>query len=543
VRGIPCYQGEATHIQHRGYRLGPNAEFTTPPTSHEYVIREITLIQGMKPSLTALSFAALLVLLQLFSVGIPPAHGAQAIPNSSLMPAQIGAINRYVSAEMVRQRIPGAEVAVYRNGEVAFQSGYGLANVELNAPVQPYTLMQSGSVGKQFTATAVMMLVEEHKIALDDPITKYFPDAPASWTWIKVENLLSHTSGLAEYENDERTQAGGTFDLRLDFTEDELLKKIEGLPIEFAAGDKWDYRNTNYVLLGILIHCVTGRFYGDFLQERIFVPLKMSATRIISDRDIIPNRASGYEIDAGVLKNQAFVSPTFNSTADGALYFNVVDLERWDRALMDASVISPESLRRMWTPFVLSDGKPNASSYGFGWSIREVNGHRVVEHSGAWQGFTTQISRYLDDKLTVVVLTNLDEGHSQPKNLARVIAGLVNPQLMPPLSTPIADARPEIAAAVRSLFKQLKAGTDLATKVAPDAKFHLTPGFAAEILNSLPPEWAPAPIVLITRTEAGDGVDSMFRVGPPGNWRRVHFVTNAAARITNFTVEPDPDNR
>jgi CubicO group peptidase (beta-lactamase class C family) len=164
-------------------------------------------------SVTALSSAALLLISSLFSAGIPAARGFQTTPGSALTPAQTSAINRYVSAEMVRQRIPGLELAVYRNGRVAFQSGYGLANVELNAPVQPYTLMQSGSVGKQFTATAIMMLVEERKISLDDPITKYFPDAPASWSWIKIENLLSHTSGLAEYENDERTQPGGSFDL------------------------------------------------------------------------------------------------------------------------------------------------------------------------------------------------------------------------------------------------------------------------------------------------------------------------------------------
>ena len=138
--------------------------------------------------------------------------------------------------------------------------GYGLANVEWNAAVTPDTIFQSGSVGKQFTATAVMMLVEEGKVGLDDPVKKYFPDAPARWNDIKVHNLLSHTSGLSEYETGARTKAGGPFYMRLDYTEDELYKKIAEMPMDFKTGEDWAYRNTNYVLLGILIHRLTGQF-------------------------------------------------------------------------------------------------------------------------------------------------------------------------------------------------------------------------------------------------------------------------------------------
>ena len=291
-------------------------------------------------------------------------------------------IDRYVTAEMARQRIPGAEVGIYRDGAALLEKGYGLANVELPAPVRPETIMQSGSVGKQFAATALMMLVEQGKVGLNDSITKYFPDAPVRWQPVKVKNLLSHTSGLAEYVSGARVKPGGEFYLRLDFTEDELVHKIEQLPIEFKPGDDWTYRNTNYVLLGILIHRVTGMFYGDYLHEKIFAPLDMNATRIISDQDIIPNRAAGYRISGGKLKNQEFVSPTFNSTADGTLYFNVVDLEKWDRALYGASLLTRASLDRMWTPFLLNDGKVNTAGYGFAWLVADVNGHKVIEHRG-----------------------------------------------------------------------------------------------------------------------------------------------------------------
>lgn len=354
----------------------------------------------------------------------------QALPG--LKPEQVESIDRYVTEEMTRQHVPGLEVGIYSRGRVLLAKGYGLSNVELNVAVKPETLFQSGSVGKQFVSAAVMMLVEEGKIGLDDSLVKYFPDAPAAWKTILIKNLLSHTSGLAEYETPERSGPKGPFYLRLDFTEEELADKIEALPIESAPGEKWNYRNTNYVLLGVIVHKVTGKFYADYLQERIFKPLSMTSTRLISDADIIPNRSSGYEWKDGKLQNQEWVSPTFNSTADGTLYFNVLDVAKWDAALYGTSLLKQASLDRIWTVFPLNDGKPNPAHYGFAWSIDAIKGHKVIEHGGAWQGFTCDISRYVDDSLTVVVLTNL--AGARPGPMAHIIAGLVVPALLPPPS-------------------------------------------------------------------------------------------------------------
>ena len=373
--------------------------------------------------------------------------GAPAIQSQS--------VDDYLAQEMKAQHIPGLALGVYRNGEIVKAQGYGLANVELNVAVKPETIFQSGSVGKQFAATAVMMLVEEGKVGLDDAITKYFPGAPDTWNNIKVRNLLSHTSGLAEYESDERTGPSGPFYLRLDFTEDELLRKAEALPFDFQPGEKWSYRNTNYLLLGFLIRKVTGEFYGDYLHERIFKPLGMNATRIISEADIIPNRAAGYQLVKGELKNQDWVSPTFNSTADGALYFTVLDLAKWDAALYTEKLVKKSSLDQMWTVAKLNDGKPNKSNYGFAWTIDQMNGHRVIEHGGAWQGFTTYIARYVDDKLTVVVLTNLDSANSNPGRIAHHVAGLYVPALMPPELKPIEDKEPQVTAFFREVLQKI----------------------------------------------------------------------------------------
>ena len=148
-----------------------------------------------------------------------------------------GKVDAFVKSELQRQRIPGVAVGVYRDGKLTKAQGYGLANVEWDAAVTPDTIFQSGSVGKQFTATAVMMLVEVGKVGLDDPIKKYFPDAPETWDDIKVHNLLSHTSGLSEYETGARTKMGGPFYMRMDYTEDELYKRIKEMPMDFKTGE------------------------------------------------------------------------------------------------------------------------------------------------------------------------------------------------------------------------------------------------------------------------------------------------------------------
>jgi len=332
--------------------------------------------------------------------------------------AQSDLVDEYLRSEMKSRQIPGLALLVIRDGKIVKAQGYGLANVELQVPVKPETVFQSGSVGKQFTATAVMMLVEEGKVSLEDPLTKFFPDAPPAWKSVSVRHLLSHTGGFGDYPKN--------FDFHHDRTEDEMLKLVESQPLAFPPGSKWEYSNLGYLTLGVLIHRVTGQFYGDFLHERIFAPLGMN-TRIISEPDIIPNRAAGYRLVKGELKNQEWVAPSINTTADGSLYFTILDLAKWDAALYTEQLLKRTSLQQMWTPVKLNDGKENPEGYGFGWRIRAVRGHRLIEHAGAWQGFTTHISRYVNDKLTVVVLTNL-EG-ADPGALSHHVAGLYVPEL------------------------------------------------------------------------------------------------------------------
>ena len=336
-----------------------------------------------------------------------------AFPSTSFAQSS-KAVDEYIHSEMQRQKIPGLALLVSRDGKIIRAQGYGLSNVELQVPVKPETIFQSGSMGKQFTAAAIMMLVEEGKIALDDPVSKFLPGAPAAWNDVTIRELLSHTAGFTDYPD--------SFDFRKDYTEADLLKIVEGIPLAFPPGTSWSYSNLGYLTLGILIHHVTGEFYGDFLQQRIFQPLGMTTTRIISEADIVPNRAAGYRLVDGRLKNQEWVSPTLNTTADGALYFSIVDLAKWDAALYTEKLLKRSSLDEMWTVVKLKNGEPNSGSYGFGWSILNKDGHRVFDHGGAWQGFKTHISRYVDDKLTIVVLTNLES--AEPAKIVEGVARL-----------------------------------------------------------------------------------------------------------------------
>lgn len=322
-------------------------------------------------------------------------------------------VDEFVAAEMKSQQIPGVSLAIVKDGKPVLVKGYGLANVEHNVAVKPQTVFQSGSVGKQFTAMAVMMLVEEGKISLDDPLAKYFEGAPESWQKIKVRNLLTHTSGLPDYTDE-------MVDFQKNYSEADLVEYAKKLPLQFEPGEKWKYSNTGYVLLGVIIHKASGQFYGDFLHDRVFVPLGMTTARIISERDIVPNRAAGYERKNGELKNQDWVSPSLNTTADGSLYLTSLDMIKWDAALRERKLLKPSSYDQMWTGMKLNDGKD--SGYGFGWFVSKKDGKLFVEHSGSWQGFESYIGRWEGDGLTVILFCNL--AHVKPNKIGHEVAKL-----------------------------------------------------------------------------------------------------------------------
>ena len=316
--------------------------------------------------------------------------------------AQADKIDDIVVAEMKRTNTPGVAIAIMKDGKPIKIKGYGYANLEHKVPVKPETVFQSGSVGKQFTSTLVMMLVEEGKIGLEDPVSKYITESAGKWDKVTVRHLLTHTSGLPDMPYH-------TMDLTKPYTEEDMVKLMIDQPIPKDPGVEWRYNNGGYVMLGVLVKRATGKFYGDLLAEKIFKPLGMGC-RVISEADIVPNRAAGYEPnEMGELRNQGWVSPSLNTTADGALYMTALDMAKWDAALYTEKLLKKASLDQMWTPVKLNDGKEanfQEGGYGFGWSVSKVAGHSLIDHAGAWQGFNAYIGRLVDKKLTVVVLAN-----------------------------------------------------------------------------------------------------------------------------------------
>ncbi|MEO8090477.1 MAG: serine hydrolase domain-containing protein [Gemmatimonadales bacterium] len=381
---------------------------------------------------------------------------------------QLDSISRYVASEMRRQQIPGLSVAILRGDTILLARGYGFANLELRVPASDSTVYQSGSLGKQFTAAGVGMLARQGRLNIEDRITRWFPEGKGVWDSITVRHLLTHTSGIPEYTD-------SLIDLRKDYTEEQLVTLAASRPLDFPPGDTWSYSNTGYAILGALIRRVTGQFYGDVLQQLIFAPLGMG-TRIISEADIIPNRSAGYRLVEKQVKNQEWVSPSLNTTADGALYLTANDLAKWAVALNHRQLPDGRVLDAAWTPARLNDG--GAVPYGFGWDLSDQRGHRRVGHTGAWQGFETVIYRYPEFNLSVVVLTNLAE--ALPSAIAEGIAGILEPALEPPqrLETPLRGTRPP--AAIPALLARVAAGNE-AGMVTPGLQRFQRPAMRREL--------------------------------------------------------------
>ena len=323
-------------------------------------------------------------------------------------------VDDFIQAEMKRQKIPGLSLAVLKNGKILKAKGYGFANVEWNVPATPETVYQLASITKCFTATAVMQLVEDGKLSLKDNISAYLPDLPKTWSEVTVWHLLTHSSGIKNY-----TQLAAIADNpEKHFNAAEIIALVADLPLEFRPGERYDYTNTGYYLLGMLIEKCSGQGYGAFLEKRIFKPAGMADTRVNDFSELIPRRATGYVLREGGIRNGFFVNPS-QPFAAGALVTSASDLAKWDAALYTEKIVKQSTLRQMWTTADLGP----LSNYGLGWGTREREGRRWVQHNGGIIGFSTHIRRYLESGLTIIVLANL----SGPAIYAEEIAEAIVP--------------------------------------------------------------------------------------------------------------------
>lgn len=335
-------------------------------------------------------------------------------------------VDDYVKAEMQKQHVPGISLAVIKDGKIIKVEGYGLANVELNVPAGPETIYKIGSVSKQFIAAGILILIQDGKISLDDPISKFLEGTPETWKGITVRHLLTHTSGLV--------REGPGFDALKIQSDADVIKTAYPLPLRFAPGEKYEYCNVGYFSLAEIIRKVSGKPWGDFLTERLFMPLEMSATRTTDMTEIVPRRANGYGWRDGKLQNAAIVLALRPS---GAFLSSVLDLAKWDAALYTDKILKQSVRDQMWAPVKLNNGASHP--YGFGWQLDTIRGHKLVHHGGTLPGFRAEIARFVDDKLTVVVLTN--GNNAEPNSMALEVAAHYIPGLIPERTVARVDPR------------------------------------------------------------------------------------------------------
>lgn len=429
-----------------------------------------------------------------------------------------------IESQMEQRGILGLNLLVCQHGQVLEQRSYGVANLEHNVPVTFETVFQIGSIGKQFAATAIMLLVAQGKIDLEAGLAAYLEAVPESWSAVRIRHLLSHTAGVP-------SEADG-LDLRLDFTEDQLLEKIFAGDLEFAPGEQFSYSNDGYKLIGILISKVTGMFYGDYLHQEIFLPSGMKNARIINDTAIVLNRAAGYVSEGLAWRNQDWVSPTFNSTADGALYMTLDDLARWENAFHNGTILSHAVLEEMYTPCLLNDG--SSAPYGFGWSLNEKAGLRIAEHGGNWQGFTAYYLRVLGNGLSVVVLTN--QASVGLERLVYGIAGLFTPELTPPPEQePIDDLEKDTTAIDHSFLLRWAAGELEASEFTAEL---WDPAFIADVGEHLAQQACEPKLELLERMERDDMQISRYRVTFYKERLRFSIARNTEGKVALLMIRP-----
>jgi CubicO group peptidase (beta-lactamase class C family) len=372
---------------------------------------------------------------------------AQTAPAQVSANKQIAAkTDEYMKASVKFDQFSGS-ILIARNGSPIVSRGYGMANYQLNAPNTPQTVFRIASLTKQFTALAVMQLQERGKLNVNDAICKHLEDCPSAWQSVTIRRLLTHTSGIPNFSSlpdwDDKLSIQP-------FTKTDFVKVFRDLPLLFAPGENFRYSNSGYYLLGLIIESASGETYQDFLKKNIFAPLGMKHTGLYEPRPLTPNLATGYYWSLNSYVNAPYHDST-GSFSNGGLISTTNDLLLWDQALYTEKLVSRKSLDEIFTP-----GKRN---YGYGWIIEKRFNRNSMGHSGSFNGFSSFILRFPDERLTVVVLSNSDEASATKvaNNLAAIVFGEKYALPLPKISDVLAAkiVEKDIESALR-LYQELK---------------------------------------------------------------------------------------
>jgi CubicO group peptidase (beta-lactamase class C family) len=442
--------------------------------------------------------------------------------------ARADRVDDYVREQMRLRHVPGLALAVVRDGRVVKERGYGLASVELEVPAGASTVFEIGSVTKQITAACVMLLVEEGKVALDDPVSKYIPESPDAWRGVTVRHLLTHTSGIKNYNG----LAG--FELTEHLTRAEFVKRIGAQPPLFAPGEAHSYGNVNYSLLGYVVEQASGRPYWQFVTERIFKPLGMTSAHDRDPRYVLKNRAEGYEWEDGRLVGRDYdLTDVFSA---GAIVSTVGDLVKWDAAFGGGRVLKPSSLEQVWTPARLNSGK--TYPYGFGWYIETLRGHPVRRHTGQTAGFAASIARFPEDRLTVIVLCNLGT-QGVAGRIGQAVAKLYVPALSLRALETGRDEDPRTAARLREILRGQLAGEADAAALTKEALASLSTTSARDNWQRLASYGPLRAFDFAGREAEGDARTLRYRAALGEHLLLLKFVLSGEGRVTELGVEEE----
>ncbi|MFL6193591.1 MAG: serine hydrolase [Thermoanaerobaculia bacterium] len=362
--------------------------------------------------------------MQLFTPGARRTAGALLILTAAALPATAAAAAKTPDLATYADQLlaksypagkPGASAIVIKDGKAVLRKGYGTANLELGVPVSPDMVFELGSITKQFTAAAILLLQERGQLRVEDDITKYLTDFPTDGKAVTIENLLTHTSGVPSYTGLPEWRPRVREEMKLDT----LIGLFKGKPLEFNPGESWAYSNSGYILLGAIIEKASGKTYEQFVEEEIFQKLGMKDSRYGHADEVTPRRASGYTQGPDGVRNAEYLSMT-QPYAAGSLMSTVDDLAVWARALTSEALLKKPSLDRMFTPYHLKSGKN--TGYGYGIGVGRLEGRQVLKHNGGIFGFSTDMIVIPEERLVVAVLCNSDAADPRPDDMTLRIA-------------------------------------------------------------------------------------------------------------------------
>jgi CubicO group peptidase (beta-lactamase class C family) len=445
--------------------------------------------------------------------------------------SQRAAIDKIANDAIEQQGVPGISLAVARGSTILYARGYGYQNVQAKLPADADTIYAIGSNTKQFTATAVMLLAQDGKIDIDAKVARYLPAAPHA-SEITIRQLLTQTSGLAEYI----TQPGFSLTSMTVYSPAQLLALVENLPLKFTPGTQWEYSNTNYLVLGMLVEKASGMPYQDFVTARIIRPLGLRSTSFPAT---VPTNqkefALGYSRSSGIFYETPPSSMSW-AYAAGALFSNAADLVKWDDAFLRGRVVGASAVREMTTPAKLTSGEP--TNYGFGWIISTLYGRREVWHNGGLPGFSTRNATFPDDDLEVVVLGNTIS--FDPGVVVRRVFAVLEPASV--ASAPVPTAAPgedsAITARVKEWFGRLARNDIDRTQLTTEMNSALSADQAASLAAQLTAAGQPTSFVFLGKTKHDIYDVYQYSVICPNGSLIFTFVLDPAGKVAGLFLRP-----